>query len=54
MPHEEGLVHYEYGRHLQPGDPDREKHLKRALDLFTNVGANYYTNLTREELITTM
>jgi class 3 adenylate cyclase len=52
MPHEEGLSHYEYGRHLPPGDPGRDKRLTRALELFSRVGANYYVNRTRKEMNT--
>ena len=54
MPHEAGLLHLEYGRHLPHDDTEREMHLERALELFTNVEANYYTDLTREELNTTV
>jgi class 3 adenylate cyclase len=50
MPHEAGLLHLEVGRHLLPGDPERQEHLTRALDLFTNVGAHYFINRTREEM----
>jgi tetratricopeptide (TPR) repeat protein len=50
MPHEEGLAEYEYDRHLTPDDPEREVHLKDALGLFINTGADYYIGLVQEEL----
>jgi tetratricopeptide (TPR) repeat protein len=39
MPYERGLAHYEIGRHLDPGDPERRVHLERAIDLFRDLGA---------------
>ncbi len=50
MPHEAGLLHLEYGRHLPPEDPERQEHLTRALELSANVGAHYFINRTREEM----
>ena len=45
MPYEEGLAHYEIGRHLPAGDPARQEHLSCAVEIFTRLGAAY--NLTR-------
>jgi tetratricopeptide (TPR) repeat protein len=39
MPYDEGLAHYEIGRHLPAGDPARAEHLARARELFERVGA---------------
>jgi hypothetical protein len=50
MPQEEGLAFYEYGRHLAPDDPDREKYLQRAVELFSEVEAAYYLDLAQKEL----
>jgi len=41
MPYEQGLAHYEIGRHLDPNDPDRAVHLDAARDLFTRVHATH-------------
>jgi tetratricopeptide (TPR) repeat protein len=46
MPYEQGLAHYELGRHL--AGPDRLLHLTQAADLFTRLGAAY--DLTRTQL----
>ena len=39
MPYEQGLIHYELGRHRAPGDPARAAHLSRAAALFHRLGA---------------
>ena len=41
MPHEEGLAHYEIGRHLPLGDPERVRHLRRAVEIFTTFELAY-------------
>mgnify|MGYP003291721007 CR=1 FL=1 len=41
MPYEEGLAHYEIGRHLDPSDPARREHLTRACEIFTNLNAAF-------------
>ncbi len=41
MPYEQGLAHYEIGRHLTPNDPARQAHLKRAREIFTRLEATY-------------
>jgi class 3 adenylate cyclase/tetratricopeptide (TPR) repeat protein len=39
MPYDQALVHYEIGRHLPPGAPDRIHHLQRAVDIYTQLDA---------------
>ena len=39
MPHDQGRLHEEIGRHLPDGDPARREHLGRARDLFERIGA---------------
>ncbi|HEX8201814.1 MAG TPA: hypothetical protein VF590_15165, partial [Isosphaeraceae bacterium] len=39
MPYEQARAHFEMGRHLGPGDPARRRHLERAEELFTRLGA---------------
>lgn len=39
MPYEEGLAHYEIGRHLSPTDPIRSYHLDQANYIFADLGA---------------
>jgi hypothetical protein len=46
MPYEQGIAHYELGRHLS--GPDRLRHLTQAADLFTRLGAAY--DLARTQL----
>jgi hypothetical protein len=41
MPYEEGLAHYEIGRHLSTTDPARREHLTRACEIFTRLEAAY-------------
>jgi eukaryotic-like serine/threonine-protein kinase len=41
MPYEQGRAHYELGRHLPPGHPGRQAHLRRACELFAAIGASY-------------
>jgi tetratricopeptide (TPR) repeat protein len=38
MPYEEGSAHLEIGRHLPPGDPQRQRHLLDAVAVFERVG----------------
>ncbi len=47
MPHDEGLGHLEWGRHLPAGEPARAEHLKAALHIFEAVGATYDAKRTR-------
>jgi tetratricopeptide (TPR) repeat protein len=39
MPYDEALAHYQIGRHLEPNDPQRREHLKRAAEIFGRLGA---------------
>jgi len=39
MPYEQGLAHYEIGRHLDPNDSDRAVHLEAAREIFGRVQA---------------
>ena len=41
MPYEQGLAHYEIGRHLAPADPRRPVHLDQARAIFTGLNAGY-------------
>jgi hypothetical protein len=50
MPYEEGLAHYELGRHLPVGDVARRKHLAYACKRFTQVGAAYDLQRVEAEL----
>jgi hypothetical protein len=47
MPYEEGLAHYQLGRHLPGNDPQRTVHLDRAIERFTELKAHY--NLAQAE-----
>jgi len=41
MPYEQGLAHYELGRHLGADEPARQVHLRRACNIFTRLHAAY-------------
>ncbi len=41
MPYDQGLAHYEFGRHLDAGDPARGEHLGKAAEIFARLGAAY-------------
>lgn len=41
MPLEEGVAHYEIGRHLAIGDPDRTRHLNRACEILAEFDFAY-------------
>jgi tetratricopeptide (TPR) repeat protein len=41
MPYEQGLAHYEIGRHLPTDEPARGKHLDHAAEIFARVGATH-------------
>jgi hypothetical protein len=49
MPYEQGLVHYEIGRHLALDDPARGQHLSQAQHFFAGLHAHY--DLRRVEAI---
>jgi hypothetical protein len=50
MPYEEGLAHYEIGRHLLSGDPARQEHLAYAAEILARVGAAYDLGRVQAEL----
>ena len=50
MPYEQGRAHYELGRHLPPGHPGRQAHLRRACELFADIGASYELTHARAAL----
>ncbi len=50
MPYEEGLAHYEIGRHLPAGDAARREHLGHAVEIFTRLGAEYDLEQVNEVL----
>jgi hypothetical protein len=52
MPYEEGLAHYEIGRHLPFDDPAQEKHLTRACEIFVRLDARHDLKRARESLAT--
>ncbi|MFQ5946958.1 MAG: hypothetical protein ACE5NC_12060, partial [Anaerolineae bacterium] len=41
MSYDQGLAHFEIGRHLEPEDPSRPEHLERAAEIFDQLGADY-------------
>ena len=50
MPYEQGLAHYEIGRHLQPADPRRPVHLAQAQVIFGQLEARHYLARTQSLL----
>lgn len=45
MPYEQGLLHYEMARRLEPGNPQRDQHIQGAEEIFSRLGTTY--NLSR-------
>jgi class 3 adenylate cyclase/tetratricopeptide (TPR) repeat protein len=41
MPYEQGLAHYEIGRHLEKSNPARQEHLERAIEILKRLKADY-------------
>lgn len=41
MPYDQALAHYEIGRHLAAGDPNRLAHLSQAADIFAGLEAGF-------------
>ncbi len=41
MPYEQGLAHYEIGRHLAVDDPIRREQLTQACEIFARLEATY-------------
>jgi eukaryotic-like serine/threonine-protein kinase len=52
MPLDEGIAHYEIGRHMDVSDPKRAEHLERAVEIFEQRDARYYTWKAQEALDT--
>ncbi len=50
MPYEQGLAHYEIGRHLAVDDPARQAHLARAAEIFGQLEAAYDLRRVHEAL----
>jgi eukaryotic-like serine/threonine-protein kinase len=48
MPYEAALIHYEIGRHLEKGSPERKQHLEQARDLFTQLETPFDLNRVEE------
>jgi tetratricopeptide (TPR) repeat protein len=49
MLYDQGLAHYEIGRHLERDEPARQMHLARACQLFSEQDAQYNLHLARDE-----
>lgn len=49
MRYETGRAHYEIGRHLPAGDPNRKLHLTRACEIFSELGAGYDLSLVSSQ-----
>lgn len=47
MRYELGRIHLEMGRHAAADDPQREEHLRRANEIFAQMGAEYYLERTQ-------
>jgi tetratricopeptide (TPR) repeat protein len=50
MPYDQGLAHFEIGRHLPASDPARKQHLQQAADLFAQVGSVWNLALVKPVL----
>jgi len=50
MPYDEGLLHYEIGRHLPLEDPARSEHLSLACEIFERLEASYDLAQAQEAL----
>lgn len=51
MPYDQGLAHYEIGRHLPADDLDRKQHLQQAAAHFTQLDTTWDLTLVKEALI---
>ena len=49
-PYELGRAHFEIGRHLPQGEPARQAHLQKALELFQQLSCGLELEWTRREL----
>jgi hypothetical protein len=50
MPYERAMAHYQIGRHLPAGDPNRQEHLTRAIKIFDEIEAAYDLEQARSVL----
>jgi hypothetical protein len=50
MPYDQGLTHYEMGKHFPAGDPARASHLTIACDIFERLKASYDLARAQEAL----
>ena len=50
MRYDQGLAHFEIGRHLPGGDQARQENLKQAADIFKQTGAGYDLDRTQKLL----
>ena len=50
MPYDQGLIHYEIGKHCPAGDPARASHLTMACDIFERLKASYDLARAQEAL----
>ncbi len=50
MPYDQGLAHFEIGRHLEKDDPNRREHLTHACEIFDRLGTTPDLDLSRQEL----
>lgn len=50
MTYDKGLAHYEIGRHLLPEDPERQRHLSCAVEIFAELGAVHAHTLAQKAL----
>ena len=50
MRYDQGLAHFEIGRHLPGDDHARQENLKQAADIFKQTGAGYDLDRTQKLL----
>jgi hypothetical protein len=50
MPYEEALAHYALGRHVAHGNAARSAHLRRACEMFAQLGSDYDLSQARAAL----
>ena len=50
QPYDLGRTHLEIGRRLAAGDPDREEHLRQAVEIFTQLDTALDLKQTQEIL----
>jgi tetratricopeptide (TPR) repeat protein len=50
LEYDQGLAHYEIGRHEETGDSKRQRHLSQAVDIFAELGAAHARTLAENAL----